>query len=41
MEIFDTVKLMYSYLFDLIEAVMEIFGYAYNEETKKIEKIEE
>ncbi len=41
MEIFDTVKLMYEYLFTFIERVLLVFGYAYNEETNKIEKIEE
>ncbi len=41
MDIFETVKLMYEYLFTFIERVMEVFGYKYNEETNKIEKIEE
>ena len=41
MEIFDTLKVMYEYLFEFIGKVMEIFGYKYNEETNKIEKIEE
>ncbi len=36
---FETIKDMYSYLFELIAKLMEIFGYKYNEETGKIEEI--
>ena len=37
---FETIKDMYTYLFELIAKIIEIFGYEYDEEEKKFVEIE-
>lgn len=38
---FDTIKDMYTLLFEFLAKIIEFFGYKFNEEEGKIEKIEE
>lgn len=38
---FETIKDMYAKLFALIADLIALFGYKYNEEEKKFEKIED
>lgn len=38
---YETIKTMYQMLWDCIYAILNIFGYTYNEETGALEKKEE
>lgn len=38
---FETIKEMYALLFEFLGEIIKFFGYAYNEENGKIEKLPE
>lgn len=38
---FETIKVMYEYLFDFLYKIIEFFGYRFDKEEGKIEKIED